>query len=61
MNFENHGSPLDLSKLSHLYSSIFPQERDEFLQCLIIAAPRGEQAVLELRRLLTELGGATVD
>ena len=34
--------------LSHLYEKLSPEERDELLQCLLIAAPRGGEAMIEV-------------
>ena len=49
---------MDLKELNHLHDSLSPEERDELLQCLLIAAARGEQAVLEvLEASLLELAG----
>ena len=36
-----------LEELERLYSSLTPEERDELLQCLLIAAPRGGEAMLK--------------
>lgn len=36
-----------LEELEHLYSSLTPEERDELLQCLLIAAARGGEAMLK--------------
>lgn len=32
---------MQLEELKHLYSVLSPEERDELLQCLLTAAPRG--------------------
>ena len=37
----------ELSELGALYSSLTPEERDELLQCLLVAAPRGGEAMLK--------------
>lgn len=51
--------PADLPELNHLYSALSPTERDELLQCLLISAVRGEQAVLDvLEAALLELAGS---
>lgn len=42
----------DLAELDALYSSLSPEERDELLQCLSIAASRGGEAMI---RVLEEL------
>lgn len=36
-----------LEELERLYSSLTPEERDELLQCLLTAAPRGGEAMLK--------------
>jgi hypothetical protein len=36
-----------LQELTHLQSTLLPEERDELLQCLLIAAPRGGEAMIE--------------
>lgn len=35
-------------ELVHLYDRLTPEERDELLQCLLIAAPRGGEAMVEV-------------
>jgi len=40
------GLPMD--ELEHLYSSLSHDERDELLQCLLIAASRGGNAIVEI-------------
>jgi hypothetical protein len=42
----------DLEELNHLYERLTPEGRDELLQCLLIAAPRGGGAMI---RVLEEL------
>jgi hypothetical protein len=37
---------LSLTELNHLYERLSPEERDELLQGLLIAAPRGGEAML---------------
>ena len=37
-----------LEELEHLYESLSPEESDELLQCLLIAAPRGGEAMIEV-------------
>jgi len=39
---------LDLGELNHLYERLSPEERDELLQGLLIAAPRGGEAMIKL-------------
>ena len=39
---------LCLQELEHLYARLLPEERDELLQCLLIAAPCGEEALIEV-------------
>ena len=43
---------LSLRELEHLYAWLLPEERHELLQCLLIAAPRGGEAMV---RVLEEL------
>ena len=38
---------LQLSELEALYSALTPDERDELLQCLLVAASRGGEAMLK--------------
>ena len=40
--------PPELSELEALYSSLTLGERDELLQCLLVAAPHGEEAMVEV-------------
>jgi hypothetical protein len=42
---DDDGSALRLEELNHLYENLSPEERDELLQCLLIAAPRGGEAM----------------
>lgn len=45
-----------LEELNHLYSSLSPEERDEMLLCLLIAASIGGDAVIQrLEECLLEL------
>ena len=37
-----------LEELEHLHSMLSPEERDELLQCLLIAAPRGGEAMIKV-------------
>ena len=39
---------LCLQELEQLYARLLPEERDELLQCLLIAAPCGEEAVIDV-------------
>jgi hypothetical protein len=39
---------LSLRELERLYAWLLPEERDELLQCLLIAAPRGGEAMIEV-------------
>ncbi len=39
---------LSLQELERLYAWLLPEERDELLQCLPIAASRGGEAVIEV-------------
>jgi hypothetical protein len=39
--------PLRPEELNHLYEKPSPEERDELPQCLLIAAPRGEEAMIK--------------
>ena len=36
-------APPRLEEVTYLYEKLSPEERDELLQCLLIAAPRGER------------------
>ena len=36
---------LSLRELNHLYERLSPEKRDELLQCLLIAAPHGGEAM----------------
>jgi hypothetical protein len=38
---------LDLGELNHLYERLSPEDRDELLQGLLIAAPRGGEAMVK--------------
>ena len=37
-----------LEELNYLYEKLSPEERDELLQCLLIAAPRGGEAMIKV-------------
>lgn len=37
-----------LEELNHLYEKLSAEERDELLQCLLVAAPRGGGAMLRV-------------
>jgi hypothetical protein len=39
---------LSLRELNHLYERLSPEERDELLQGLLIAAPRGGEAMVKV-------------
>lgn len=39
---------LSLSELSHLYGRLSPEERDDLLQGLLIAAARGGEAMIKV-------------
>jgi hypothetical protein len=39
---------MNLEELNPLYERLSPEQRDELLQCLLIAAPRGGPAMLKL-------------
>ena len=39
---------LSLRELNHLYERLSPEQRDELLQCLLIAAPRGGEAMIKV-------------
>ncbi|MBN1837870.1 MAG: hypothetical protein JW820_18580 [Spirochaetales bacterium] len=48
----------ELAELEALYSSLSPAERDELLQCLLVAASIGGEAVIQrLEEYLLELAG----
>jgi hypothetical protein len=38
----------ELQELNHLYEKLSTEERDELLQCLLIAAPRGGEAMVKV-------------
>ena len=40
--------PPRLEELERLHAWLMPEERDELLQCLLIAAPRGGEAMIEV-------------
>jgi hypothetical protein len=40
--------PPELRELEHLYAWLLPEQREELLQCLLIAAPRGGEAMIEV-------------
>ena len=49
---------LDLAELEALHSSLSPEDRDELLQCLLIAASiSGETVIERLEECLLELAG----
>ena len=49
---------LPLDELTHLYETLSAEERDELLQCLLIAASIGEETVIQrLEECLLELAG----
>jgi hypothetical protein len=58
---------LSLRELNHLHERLSPDQRDELLQCLLIAAPRGGEAMIKVledtmlchatEELLAEHGG----
>ena len=51
-------SRLDLAELEALYSSLSPEEREELLQCLLVAASIDGDTVIErLEECLLELAG----
>ena len=37
-----------LKELTYLYEQLTAEERDELLQCLLIAAPRGGEAMIKV-------------
>ena len=39
---------LRLEELNHVYKKLSPAEREELLQCLLIAAPRGGEATIKV-------------
>jgi len=39
---------LCLQELEELYARLLPEEREELLQCLLVAAPRGGRAMIEV-------------
>ena len=52
---------LPLEELDHLYETLTPEERDEMLQCLLIAASiSGETIIQRLEECLLELAGRKV-
>ena len=40
--------PPQLEELLYLYEKLSVEERDELLQCLLIAAPRGGEAMIKV-------------
>jgi hypothetical protein len=48
---------LQLEELQHLYSVLLPEGRDELLQCLLVAAPRGGEAMIEVLEQTLLCGG----
>jgi hypothetical protein len=40
--------PPGREELNHLCRMFLPEERDELLQCLLIAAPRGGEAMIKV-------------
>jgi hypothetical protein len=40
--------PPSLEELTYLYEKLSIEERDELLQCLLIAAPRGGEAMVKV-------------
>ena len=43
-----HPSRVSVEELSYLHEKLSVEERDELLQCLLIAAPRGGEAMIEV-------------
>ena len=41
-----------LDELSHIYEKLSAEERDELLQCLLVAAPRGGEAMIKVLQQL---------
>jgi hypothetical protein len=56
-----------LRELNHLHERLSLEQRDELLQCLLIAAPRGGEAMIKvledelLRRATEELIGGPLE
>ena len=49
---------LPLEELNHLYETLSPEERDELLQCLLVAASMsGETVIWRLEECSLELAG----
>ena len=42
----NQSAPLTIEELQHFHSGLTPAEREELLECLLIAAARGGDAML---------------
>lgn len=42
------GNQLRLAELTQLHERLSPEQREELLQCVLIAAPRGGDAILEV-------------
>ena len=40
--------PVSPQELAYLYEKLTPEERDELLQCLLVAAPRGGEAMIRV-------------
>jgi hypothetical protein len=39
---------LRLEELNHVYKKLSAEERDDLLQCLLVAAPRGGEAMIKV-------------
>ena len=39
---------MELGELNHLFERLSPEQRDDLLQCLLIAAPRGGEAMIKV-------------
>lgn len=58
VNHPPHVKSLPLDELTHLYETLSPEERDELLQCLLIAASVSEETVDQrLEEWLFDLAG----
>ena len=50
---QDEGAPTEycgmtLEELNHLHERLSPEQRDDLLQCLLIAAPRGGEAMIKV-------------
>jgi hypothetical protein len=48
MSEEREDNALSTAEAEALYRGLTPEEREELLQCLLVAAPRGGEAMIEI-------------